>query len=202
MSWLNDMAVLQKRLVKNSPYTLSDELFNAVNVFRELQNDVLRLGSKTNTVSPFWMKSSYFLTPPVNPKLIVMKGLQEVAEQEGVPLTWLYLLPFHLQIDSAARHVSFMDSIIHYVDDEGYATSECLIAFHDGKEEGLIDDDEPFVFAVGDFIEKYSEDAKEAVETLSGDMGVSTKDFIKIISGEHIDAPFPYENDDSLWGDV
>ena len=203
MSWLQTMSRLEQELAEESPYVLSDELSNAVKLFKGLQDDVVNYGSKTNMVSPFWMEATRLLAPPINPQLVVMKALQEVAEQKGVPLTWLYLFPFQLQIDSAARHISFKSQTnIMYTDEDGYATSECLVAFHDGKEQGMIDEDEPFIFALNQFTEDYNKEANKAIETLSDSMGVTKKKFIEMASGESIDAPFPHENDDSPVGEA
>lgn len=202
MNWLETMKALQKKLAKESPLGVSDELHHAVVLFNDLQREAIEYGGMTNTVSPFWMEARRIIYPPLNGELVVMKALKEVAEQNNVPLTWLYLLPFKLQIDDAAHHITFKSNGINYTDKEGYATAECLVAFHDGKKDGVIDADEPFIFAMNQFAEDYSEKANEAIDTMSKEMGVTKEKFIQMVSGESVDAPFPHENDDSPVGEV
>jgi hypothetical protein len=201
MTWLDKMNALQKKLIDASPITIGDELVNAVNLFRNAHAEVLQNGSVKLHLSPFWAEAGFVL-PPVNSTIINYMLLKEIADREGVPVTWLYMLPYSAAIDSAARFVSFNSDDIMYVNDDGNATPTCLMAYHDGVEANLIDEDEPFIFANTKFTESYINSTKEVLQDMAEKQGLTFEMVLEHMSPTHIDSPFPYENDDSHWGDV
>lgn len=201
MTWLDEMNALQSKLIAVSPIEIGDELVNAVNLFRNAHAEVLQNGSVKLHLSPFWAEAGFVL-PPVNSTIINYMLLKEIAEREGVPVTWLYMMPYKAQIDAAARFVTFSNEAIMYVDDDGNATPTCLMAYHDGVEANLIDEDEPFIFANTKFTESYINSTKEVLQDIAEKQGLTFEMVLEHMSASHIDSPFPYENDDSLWGDV
>ena len=201
MTWLDEMNALQTKLVEASPIEIGDELFNAMRVFREAHADVLQMGATKIHLSPFWGDAGFILPPPVNPKIVNYIFLNEIAQREGVPVTWLYMMPYKAQIDAAARHVFFTEGDIMYVDDDGNATPNCLMAYHDGVSDGLIDKDEPFIFANTEFTDTYISMSNEALQEMADHQGMSVEMVLEQFSPTHIDSPFPYESDDIPWGE-
>ena len=202
MNWLEQMEALQQRLVAKGVQTISDELYRSVMLFRDARAEVAKLAMKTANTSPFWGNAELIMLPPSNPSLVVYLAMKEVAVREQVPLTWLYLLPFKLNIDSAAHQIAFKGGAIRYTNEEGEANHEAVLAFHDGKEAGLIDQDEEFIFIESKFAKKYVNEVEESLKELSLHLGVTKEQAQSIADGTHIDAPFPCENDDSPWGDA
>lgn len=200
MIWFEKMNLLHKTLIEKSPLRINDELYNAVMFFRKARHEVVMMGGNTAHISPFWSDAELILPPPNNPSLVMYLALKEVAESHGVPVSWLYLLPYTVSIDSAVRQVMFKEGVISYTDLEGYARHESVIAHHEGVKAGLIDEDEPLPFALSPFAEEYSGSVNEVVQEISKQYGVTKDEAKNILQGKHIDAPFPYENDDSLWG--
>lgn len=201
MTWLDKMNTLQTKLIEASPITIGDELVNAVNFFRRAHDEVLSNGSVKLHLSPFWAEAG-FVVPPLNPYIVNYLLLKEIADREGVPVTWLYLMTYTAQIDAAARFVTFTNKDIMYVDDDGNATPACLMAYHDGVEANLIDEDEPFIFANTKFTESYINSTKEVLQEIADTHGLTLDVVLEHMSPSHIDSPFPYENDDSPWGDA
>ena len=201
MTWLDKMNTLQTKLIEASPITIGDELFDAVNLFRRAHEEVLQNGAVKLHLSPFWAEAG-FVIPPVNSSIINYMLLKEIADREGVPVTWLYILPYSAAIDSAARFVTFTKDDIMYVNDDGNATPACLMAYHDGVDANLIDEDEPFIFANTKFTESYINSTKEVLQDIADKHGLTLDVVLEHMSPSHIDSPFPYENDDSPWGDM
>lgn len=202
MIWFEKMNLLHKTLIEKSPLRINDELYNAVMFFRKARHEVVMMGGSTAHISPFWSDAELILPPPNNPSLVVYLALKEVAESHSVPVSWLYLLPYTVSIDSAVRQVMFKEGVISYTDLEGYARHESVIAHHEGVKAGLIDEDEPLPFALSPFAEEYSGSVNEVVQEISKQYGVTKDEAKNILQGKHIDAPFPFENDDGLWGDA
>jgi len=202
MTWMDEMNTLQSKMIEASPISISDELFHAVNLFINARNEILRNGATKIHLSPFWSEAGFILAPPVNPNIVNYLLLKDIAQEAKVPITWLYMLPFTVQIDSAARHIRFQNKEIMYVDDDGNATPECLMAYHDGVEAQLIDKDEPFIFLNTEFVQSYIDTTKELLQNMADENGMTVEMVLETMSPTHIDAPFPYENDDSPWGDV
>lgn len=202
MTWLDEMNALQTKLIAESPIQISDDLFNAMKLFRNAHREILQRGATSIHLSPFWSEADFILVPPVNGRIVTYLFLKEVAKQEGVPITWLYMLPFTAQIDDAARYINFYKDEIMYVDDEGNATPNCLMAYHDGVKDGLIDKDEPFIFLNTEFVQSYIDMTKQVLQTMADENNMTFEMVLDSMSPSHIDAPFPYENDDSPWGDV
>jgi hypothetical protein len=202
MTWLDEMNALQTRLVEASPVMIGDELFNAMRLFRTAHSEIIGKGSSTIHKSPYWARADLVMIPPVNHNIVNYIMMREVAEREGVPITWLMMLPYKAQIDDAARYIHFTDDQIMYVDEEGNATPNCLIAYHDGVEASLIDEDEPFIFANNDFTNAYLQSTEQVIQQMADEQGLTKEAVLLHLSPNHIDAPFPYENDDSPWGDA
>jgi len=202
MNWLEQMKHTQEMLVKEGPHTVGDEVYDAVMLFRKARHDVIMRGGETAHISPFWTDADLIMRPPINSSLVVYLTLSEVAEKYSLPLTWLYLIPFSVNIDSAARQVSFSHGPIFFTDDDGYAQHECVLAHHEGVMAGLIDKDEPLPFARSPFAKDYEASVNETISAVSEQYGVTDKQALSMMQGKHIDAPFPCENDDSPWGDA
>ena len=202
MNWMEQMTSVQKELVKQSPHPIEDDVYDAVMLFRKARHDVVMRGGESAHISPFWTDAELIMLHPVNPSLVRYLALNGVAERMDIPLTWLYLMPHSINIDSAARQVNFSDGAIRYTDKEGYAQHECVLAHHDGVMAGLIDKDEPLPFARSPFAEEYELSVNEVIDKVSAQYGVTDEQALCIMQGKHIDAPFPCENDDSPWGDA
>lgn len=201
MTWLEQLNTLQMKLVDASPIDVSNDLFNAVNLFHDAYNEVAQRATNSLHISPYWAEAGR-LMPPINPHMVTYLAVRDIAEMYDVPMTWIYLLPFTVQIDAAARSVIFTSDQILYVNKEGYATPATLMAWHDGKQAGLIDEDDEFLFASSDFTKEYTTSANQALEDIAKSMGTTKEQIQEIMSSTHIEAPFPYENDDSPWGDA
>ena len=196
------MTSVQKELVLQSPLPIEDDVYEAVMLFRKARHDVVMRGGESAHISPFWTDAELILPHPVNPSLVHYLALNGVAERMDIPLTWLYLMPHSINIDSAARQINFLDDAIRYTDKEGYAQHECVLAHHDGVLAGLVDKDEPLPFARSPFAEEYEVSVNEVIDKVSAQYGVTDEQALNIMQGKHIDAPFPCENDDSPWGDA
>ena len=201
-SWLEQMGTLQSTLVKESPFEISDELYDAVMLFKNAQSEVHKRASKTTHISPYWSEASRLLMPAINPEILCYTVFSEIAGRYNIPLTWVYLLPYSLQIDHGARHISFKDKEIKYLDDDGCSTELTLMAFQEGKDEGLVDEDEPFLFANSKMMNVFIESAENYLGMMAENLGVNFNTVMDIINGNIIEAPFPHENDDSLVGEV
>ena len=200
-TWLEQMSTLQRTMVKESPFEVSDELYDAVMLFKNAQSEVHKRASKTTHISPYWSEASRLLMPAINPEILCYTVFSEIAERCNRPVTWIYLLPFSLQIDHGARHISFKDKEIKYLDSDGCSTELTLMAFQDGKDEGLVDEDEPFLFANSDMMDEFIESAETYLGKMADELGVNFDTVMDIISGNIIEAPFPHENDDSPVGE-
>ena len=200
-TWLEQMNTLQTHLVDASPIDVSNELFDAVNLFQDAYTEVAQRATDSLHISPYWAEAGRLL-PPLNPEMVLYLAVRDIADMYAVPMTWVYLLPFTIQIDAAARSVIFTSNQIMYVNEEGYATPATLMAWHDGKQAGLIDEYDEFLFANSDFTKEYTASANQALEDMAKSMGASKEQIQEMMSSTHIEAPFPYENDDSPWGDV
>ena len=75
------------------------------------------------------------------------------------------------------------------------------MAFQDGKEYGLVDEDEPFLFTNSDMMNEFIESAETYLGKMADELGVSFDTVMDIIGGNIIEAPFPHENDDSPVGE-
>ena len=201
MTWLEQLNTLQSKLVDASPIDVSNELFDAVNLFQDAYSEVAQRATESLHISPYWAEAGR-LMPPLNPEMVVYLAVRDIADMYDVPLTWIYLLPFNIQIDNAARSIIFSNEQIMYVNKEGYAVPRTLMAWHDGKQAGLIDEDDEFLFTSSDFTKEYTTSANQALEDMAKSMGATKKQIQEMMSSTHIEAPFPYENDDSPWGDV
>jgi len=201
MTWLEQMNTLQSKLVDASPIDVSDELFDAVNLFQSGYNEVAQRATDSLHISPYWAEAGR-LMPPLNPDMVLYLAVRDIAKMYDVPMTWIYLLPFTIQIDAAARSVIFTSKQIMYVNEEGYATPATLMAWHDARQWGLIDEDDEFLFANSDFTKEYTASANQTLEDMAKSMGATKEQIQEMMSSTHIEAPFPYENDDSPWGDA
>jgi len=202
MTWMNQMKALHERMIKASPIRIADELVDAVRFFRNAHEEILSKGSTSIHLSPYWARADLVMMPPINPEIVNYIMIRELAEREGVPMTWLLMLPYTAQIDSAARFINFKEGDIMYVDDEGNATPNCLIAYHDGVAASLIDEDEPFIFANAEYVDSYLQSTEEVLQQMAKSQGLTKEQVLHKMSPDYIDAPFPYENDDSPWGDA
>ena len=200
-SWIERLDKLQSRLIESSPHFVFDPLFNAVNLFQNAHNEVTQRATETVHISPYWAEAGR-LMPPFNPQLATYIAVRTISKDFEVPMSWIYLMPFNLQIDAAARSVTFTSEQIMFIDSEGYATPTTVMAWYDGKQAGLIDEDEEFLFAKSDFTKKYTANANQALEDMAKSMGATKKQVQEMMSSTHIEAPFPCENDDSPWGDA
>ena len=201
MTWLEQLNTLQMKLVDASPIDVSNELFDAVNLFQVAYNEVAQRATESLHISPYWAEAGR-LMPPLNPDMVLYLAVRDIAKMYGVPMTWIYLLPFNIQIDSAARSVIFTSNQIMYVNEEGYATPATLMAWHDGKKAGLIDEDDELLFAQSDFTKDYTTNANQTLEDMAKSMGTSKEQIQQMMSSTHIEAPFPHENDDSPVGEA
>ena len=201
MTWLEQLNTLQSKLVDASPISVSNDLFNAMNLFHNAYNEVAQRATESLHISPYWAEAGR-LMPPLNPEMVTYLVVRDIAVMYDIPITWIYLLPFKIQIDNAARSVIFISEQIMYVNKEGYATPATLMAWHDGKQAGLIDEDDEFLFASSDFTKEYTTNANQTLEDMAKSMGATKEQIQQMMSSTHIEAPFPYENDDSPWGDA
>ena len=195
------MSALQSTLVKESPFEISDELYNAVMLFKDAQSEVHKRASKTTHISPYWSEASRLLMPAINPEILRYTVFSEIAERYNIPVTWVHLLPYSFQIDHGARHITFKDKQIKLLDDDGCSTELTLMAFQDGKDDGLVDEDEPFLFANSDMMNEFIESAETYLGKMADELGVNFNTVMDIIGGNIIEAPFPHENDDSPVGE-
>lgn len=200
-TWFEQMSALQSILVKESPFEISDELYNAVMLFKDAQSEVHKRASKTTHISPYWSEASRLLMPAINPEILRYTVFSEIAERYNIPVTWVHLLPYSFQIDHGARHITFKDKQIKLLDDDGCSTELTLMAFQDGKEDGLVDEDEPFLFANSDMMNEFIESAETYLGKMADELGVNFNTVMDIIGGNIIEAPFPHENDDSPVGE-
>ena len=201
-TWFEQMSALQSTLVKESPFEISDELYNAVMLFKDAQSEVHKRASKTTHISPYWSEATRLLMPAINPEILCYTVFSEIAERYNIPVTWVHLLPYSFQIDHGARHITFKDKQIKLLDDDGCSTELTLMAFQDGKEDGLVDEDEPFLFANSDMMNEFIESAETYLGKMADELGVNFDTVMDIIGGNIIEAPFPHENDDSPVGEV
>lgn len=201
MTWLEQLNTLQSKLVDASPIDVSNDLFNAVNLFHNAYNEVAQRATESLHISPYWAEAGRLL-PPLNPEMVTYLAVRDIANMYNIPTTWIYLLPFTIQIDAAARSVIFTSKQIMYVNEEGYATPATLMAWHDGKQEGLIDEDDEFLFANSDFTNEYTANANQTLEEMAKSMGATKEQVQQMMSSTHIEAPFPHENDDSPVGEA
>ena len=200
-TWFEQMSALQSTLVKESPFEISDELYNAVMLFKDAQSEVHKRASKTTHISPYWSEASRLLMPAINPEILRYTVFSEIAERYNIPVTWVHLLPYSFQIDHGARHITFKDKQIKLLDDDGCSTELTLMAFQDGKEDGLVDEDEPFLFTNSDMMNEFIESAETYLGKMADELGVNFNTVMDIIGGNIIEAPFPHENDDSPVGE-
>jgi len=200
-TWFEQMSALQSTLVKESPFEISDELYNAVMLFKDAQSEVHKRASKTTHISPYWSEASRLLMPAINPEILRYTVFSEIAERYNIPVTWVHLLPYSFQIDHGARHITFKDKQIKLLDDDGCSTELTLMAFQDGKDDGLVDEDEPFLFANSDMMNEFIESAETYLGKMADELGVNFNTVMDIIGGNIIEAPFPHENDDSPVGE-
>lgn len=200
-TWFEQMSALQSILVKESPFEISDELYNAVMLFKDAQSEVHKRASKTTHISPYWSEASRLLMPAINPEILRYTVFSEIAERYNIPVTWVHLLPYSFQIDHGARHITFKDKQIKLLDDDGCSTELTLMAFQDGKDDGLVDEDEPFLFANSDMMNEFIESAETYLGKMADELGVNFNTVMDIIGGNIIEAPFPHENDDSPVGE-
>ena len=200
-TWFEQMSALQSTLVKESPFEISDELYNAVMLFKDAQSEVHKRASKTTHISPYWSEASRLLMPAINPQILCYTVFSEIAERYNIPVTWVHLLPYSFQIDHGARHITFKDKQIKLLDNDGCSTELTLMAFQDGKEYGLVDEDEPFLFTNSDMMNEFIESAETYLGKMADELGVSFDTVMDIIGGNIIEAPFPHENDDSPVGE-
>ena len=200
-TWFEQMSALQSTLVKESPFEISDELYNAVMLFKDAQSEVHKRASKTTHISPYWSEASRLLMPAINPEILRYTVFSEIAERYNIPVTWVHLLPYSFQIDHGARHITFKDKQIKLLDDDGCSTELTLMAFQDGKDDGLVDEDEPFLFANSDMMNEFIESAETYLGKMADELGVNFNTVMHIIGGNIIEAPFPHENDDSPVGE-
>lgn len=201
MTWLEQLNTLQSKLVDASPIDVSNELFDAVNLFQDAYSEVTQRATESLHISPYWAEAGRLL-PPLNPEMVLYLAVRDIAKMYDVPMTWIYLLPFNIQIDAAARSVIFTSNQIMYVNEEGYATPATLMAWHDGKQAGLIDEDDEFLFANSDFTKEYTANANQTLEDMAKSMGATKEQVQQMMSSTHIEAPFPHENDDSPVGEA
>jgi len=201
MTWLEQLNTLQSKLVDASPIDVSNELFDAVNLFHNAYKEVAQRATESLHISPYWAEAGRLL-PPLNPEMVTYLAVRDIANMYNVPTTWIYLLPFTIQIDAAARSVIFTSKQIMYVNEEGYATPATLMAWHDGKQAGLIDEDDEFLFANSDFTNEYTTNANQTLEDMAKSMGATKEQVQQMMSSTHIEAPFPHENDDSPVGEA
>jgi hypothetical protein len=201
MTWLEQLNTLQSKLVDASPIDVSNELFDAVNLFHNAYKEVAQRATESLHISPYWAEAGRLL-PPLNPEMVTYLAVRDIANMYNVPTTWIYLLPFTIQIDAAARSVIFTSKQIMYVNEEGYATPATLMAWHDGKQAGLIDEDDEFLFANSDFTNEYTTNANQTLEDMAKSMGTTKEQVQQMMSSTHIEAPFPHENDDSPVGEA
>lgn len=187
--------------MKESPFEVSDELYDAVMLFKNAQNKIHKRASKTTHISPYWSEASRLLMPAINPEILCYTIFNEIAERYNIPVTWVHLLPYSFQIDHGARHITFKDKAIKYLDDDGCSTELTLMAFQDGKDDGLVDEDEPFLFANSDMMNEFIESAETYLGKMADELGVNFDTVMDIIGGNIIEAPFPHENDDSPVGE-
>lgn len=200
-TWFEQMSALQSTLVKESPFEISAELYNAVMFFKDAQSEVHKRASKTTHISPYWSEASRLLMPAINPEILCYTVFSEIAERYNIPVTWVHLLPYSFQIDHGARHITFKDKQIKLLDDDGCSTELTLMAFQDGKEYGLVDEDEPFLFTNSDMMNEFIESAETYLGKMADELGVNFNTVMDIIGGNIIEAPFPHENDDSPVGE-
>ena len=200
-TWLEQMATLQSTLVKESPFAISDELYDAVMLFKNAQSEVHKRAGKTTHISPYWSEASRLLMPAINPEILCYTVFSEIAGRYNIPVTWVHLLPYSFQIDHGARHISFKDKEIKFLDGDGCTTELTLMAFQDGKDDGLVDEDEPFLFANSDMMNEFIESAENYLGMMAESLAVDIDTVMDIINGNIIEAPFPHENDDSPVGE-
>jgi len=200
-TWFEQMSALQSTLVKESPFEISDELYNAVMLFKDAQSEVHKRASKTTHISPYWSEATRLLMPAINPEILCYTVFSEIAERHNIPVTWVHLLPYSFQIDHGARHITFKDKQIKLLDDDGCSTVLTLMAFQDGKDDGLVDEDEPFLFANSEMMDVFIESAGTYLGKMADELGVNFDTVMDIIGGNIIEAPFPHENDDSPVGE-
>ena len=101
-TWLEQMNTLQTHLVDASPIDVSNELFDAVNLFQDAYTEVAQRATDSLHISPYWAEAGRLL-PPLNPEMVLYLAVRDIADMYAVPMTWVYLLPFTIQIDAAAR---------------------------------------------------------------------------------------------------
>lgn len=192
-SWTEQLKSLQTKLIAMSPIDVDANVTNAVRLFNQAHNEILSNGATKIHLSPLWADMSY-VVPPINPKIVPYLCLRKIAENVNVPTTWLFLLPYKLSIGNSHGNISFLNENILYVDKNGYATDECLMAFYDGKEMGLLNEDEPFIFSNSPTTNQFLDEAKKALTEMAEKSGLTFDGILETLSPTHIDAPFPHEN--------
>ena len=95
-TWFEQMSALQSTLVKESPFEISDELYNAVMLFKNAQSEVHKRASKTTHISPYWSEAISSSCPQSIPEILCYTVFSEIAERYDKPVTWVYLLPYSI----------------------------------------------------------------------------------------------------------
>ena len=79
MTWLEQLNTLQMKLVDASPIDVSNDLFNAVNLFHDAYNEVAQRATNSLHISPYWAEAGR-LMPPRNPHMVTYIAVREIAE--------------------------------------------------------------------------------------------------------------------------
>ena len=85
MTWLEQLNTLQSKLVDASPIDVSNELFDAVNLFQDAYSEVAQRATESLHISPYWAEAGR-LIPPFNSEMVVYLAVRDIAYIEAAGL--------------------------------------------------------------------------------------------------------------------
>ena len=198
VSFLDEVQMFHNKL-KGEQYDINDE-FKIIKPLLDAHGDILKYAQQTAHIHSFWC-SDFFMTTPVARCVVTHLVFEKLSKLHDKPITWFYLLPHKIVIDTAYQKVIFVNEDIKFLDDEGYAKPVTKAAFHAALAQGIIPEDEEFLFQDDPESLEFLTHTKEVIQQISDSLGLSIEDAVKHLTGENFDFTFPHEsdkNDDSL----
>ncbi len=120
--------------------------------------------------------------------LIMYMTAESFAEKWGVPKAWVLALPMNIIIDPATCYmrVKSEDVLKHHVSD-GTVDDILYAAFLEGKEAGLILEDDVFMFERDPAAVTYTKANRESLSNLAGEYDLTSDEYMDMKFGDGSD---------------
>jgi hypothetical protein len=120
--------------------------------------------------------------------LIMYLTAEHFAEQWAVPIAWVLALPMDIKIDPAICYMNVKsDSVLQHHLKDGTVDDILYAAFLEGKDYGIVEQDEPFMFERDPVSEAFTQANGTALSAMADSHDLTAEEYVDEMFGDGTD---------------